>query len=121
MGTLAIPYLLHAIEGENADAGMSVAAIRELGTVTKTAIPALTVLLKIEKSSFYAAMAIVNLSSDRPVIEALSSTTPSIRRNAMVALGYGRSRVDASAVPLLIKMLEDTTRVLQRDSRSCGL
>jgi HEAT repeat protein len=108
MGTRAIPYLLHAIEGGNADAGLSVAAIRELGPVARTAIPALAELLKIEKSSLHAATALVYLSSDRPVIEALSSTTPSIRRNAMVALGYGGSRVDASAVPFLIKMLEDT-------------
>jgi hypothetical protein len=49
MGTRAIPYLLHAIEGANADAGLSVAAIRELGPVARTAIPALAELLKNRK------------------------------------------------------------------------
>jgi HEAT repeat protein len=108
MGTRAIPYLLHAIEAGNADASLSVAAIRELGPVAGTAIPALAELLKKEQSSAHAALALVYLSSERPVIEALSSTTPSIREGAVVALGSGGSRVDASAVPILIKMLEET-------------
>jgi HEAT repeat protein len=107
MGTRATPYLLHAIEAGNADASLSVAAIRELGPVAGTAIPALTELLKKERSSAHAALALVYLSSERPVIEALSSTSPSIREGAVVALGYGGSRVDASAVPILIKMLEE--------------
>jgi len=51
-------------------------------------------------------MALVYLSAETPVVEALSSTTQLARENAILALGYGGPRVDGDAVPALIENLE---------------
>jgi HEAT repeat protein len=108
MGATAIPYLLLRIE-RGPDGPLAVRALRELGPLAARSVPELTEFYRREPSSMSAAVALVDLSSEKPVIEALSSPMPLVRENAIVALGYGGNRVDAAAVPALIENLEKGT------------
>jgi HEAT repeat protein len=105
MGATAIPYLLQRIERVSPDP-LAVTAIRVLGPLARSAVPQLTEFFRREPSSFSAAMALVYLSAQKPVIEALSSRTQLVRENAILALGYGGARVGGAAVPALIENLE---------------
>ncbi|PYT03411.1 MAG: hypothetical protein DMF60_18450, partial [Acidobacteria bacterium] len=105
MGAAAIPYLLQRIERVSPDP-LAVTAIRVLGPLARSAVPELTEFFRREPSSFSAAMALVYLSAEKPVIEALSNRTQRVRENAILALGYGGARVDGAAVPGLIENLE---------------
>jgi HEAT repeat protein len=105
MGATAVPHLLQRIErGPHGD--LAVTAIRVLGPLARSAVPELTEFYRIEPSSFSAAMALVYLSAEKPVIEALSSPTQVVRETAVRALGYGGTRVDGAAIPPLIENLE---------------
>ena len=105
MGTAAIPYLLKRID-QGPNDPLAVTAFRVLGPLARSAILKLTEFFRREPSSFSAAMALVYLSAEKPVIEALSSPTQLVRENAILALGYGGARVDGAAVPALIENLE---------------
>jgi HEAT repeats len=106
MGARALPYLLQVIaRGDTEEAYLAAHAIREIGSLATPAIPVLKGLLAQEKSSFVAAEALVVLSQ-RSVIQALSDPRPKIRQSAVLALGYAGPRVDASAVPPLVTMLD---------------
>lgn len=105
MGASTIPHLLKRIEQSPHDP-LAVTAIRVLGPLARGAVPELTDFFRREPSSLSAAMALVYLAAERPVIEALSSPTQLVRENAILALGYGGARVDAAAVPALIENLQ---------------
>lgn len=105
MGATAVPYLLQRIE-RGPHNPLAVTAIRVLGPLAKGAVPELTAFFRREPSSLSAAMALVYLSAEKPVIDALSSPMPLVRENAILALGYGGARVDGAAVPALIANLE---------------
>ena len=92
MGATAIPYLLQRIKQEDHDP-LAVTAIRILGPLARSAVPELTEFFQREPSSVSAAMALVYLSAEQPVIQALSSRSQLVRENAIVALGRGGSRV----------------------------
>jgi HEAT repeat protein len=106
MGAAAIPYLLQRIERGSPDP-LAVTAIQVLGPLARSAVPELTEFFRREPSSSSAAMALVYLSAEEPVIQALSSRTPLVRENAILALGYGGARVDGAAIPALIENLEN--------------
>ena len=106
MGATAIPYLLFRIE-QNPREYLAVTAFRILGPEASSAVPQLTEIYRREPTSSSAAMALVYLSAEKPVIEALSSPTQRVRGNAIGALGHGGRRVDAAAIPALIANLEN--------------
>jgi HEAT repeat protein len=108
MGATAIPYLLFRIE-QNPHEYLAVTAFRILGPLASSAVPELTELYRKEPTSSSAAMALVELSAEKPVIEALSSPTQRVRENAIGALGHGGRKVDAAAVPPLIANLENAS------------
>jgi hypothetical protein len=105
MGATAVPYLLQRIERGSPDP-LAVTAIRVLGPLARSAVPELTEFFRREPSSFSAAMALVYLSAEKPVIQALSSRTQVVRQTAIAALGHGGARVDGAAIPALIENLE---------------
>lgn len=105
MGPPAIPYLVERIQQERHDP-LAVTAIRVLGPLAASAAPELTEFFRRNPSSLSAAMALVYLSAEKPVIEALSSPTQQDRENAILAFGYGGAQVDSAAVPALIEHLE---------------
>lgn len=107
MGKAALPDLLKIIEKGESNANLAVNAIRELGPLAQPAIPKFQQLLQMESSSIYAAMSLVYLQSEKSVIETLSNSDPLIRHNAILALGYGGTRVDATAVDPIIKQLKE--------------
>jgi HEAT repeat protein len=105
MGAASIPYLLYRIERESHE-DLAVTAFRILGPQGRSAVSGLTEIYRRDPTSASAARALVYLSADAPVIQALSSPTQKVRENAVGALGSGGAQVDAAAIPPLIENLE---------------
>lgn len=105
IGPKALPHLLAMAEQGNPRMRLALNAIHELGPSAKSAIPELRQLLKDAKTSYFAANALVYVGSVSPVVEALTDADEKIQEHAVLALGYGGSRIDTSAVVPLINRL----------------